>query len=126
MKNRFLIWMILSILITSCGVSSRDNRVRADNFKIGKTTRISDYQVFQTLDSTFGLAKNPYNGMVIAIKSSTQFTPIYDGELIFGPVVMTDTYSYDSIIDDNGRTFTRTVPIVVPYKEYSNQRRQSQ
>lgn len=126
MKKRFLFWMILSILISSCGVSRSDGVVRADNFKIGRTTRISNYQVFQTLDSTFGLAQNSYNGMIIAIKSSSQFTPIYDGEMIFGPVVMTDTYSYDSIIDDNGRTFTRTVPVVVPYKEYSNQRRQSQ
>ena len=85
---------------------------------------ISSYQIFQTLDSNFGLAKNPYNGMIIAVKSSSSFYPIYDGETISGSVVMIDTYSYDSIIDENGRTFTRTVPIVVPYKEYTNQRRQ--
>ena len=123
MKSRLFLFALVILLVSSCGVSRSGSRARNDNFKIGKTTMISHYEVFQTLDGTFGLAKNPYNGMVIAIKSATQFAPIYDGETISGVVVMTDTYSYDSIIDDNGRTFTRTVPLVVPYKEYSNQRR---
>ena len=85
---------------------------------------ISNYKVFQTLDSNFGLATNPYNGMTIAIKSSSQFSPIYDGEIISGTVVMTDTYTYESIInEDTGRTFSRTVPLVVPYKEYSGKKK---
>ena len=121
MKTRFLCLVILSILASGCGVSG--GTARNDHFKIGKTTMISNYKVFQTLNSGFGLATNPYNGMTIAVKSATQFFPIYDGEIISGTVVMTDTYTYESIInEDTGRTFSRTVPLVVPYKEYSGKK----
>lgn len=78
---------------------------------MGKTTRISEYRVMQTLNSGFGLAINS-KAMVIAIKTSTKFYPIYDGETISGNVVMIDTYTYESQMG------MKTVPVVIPYSEY--------
>lgn len=120
-----IVFIILAILcLTSCGVSSY--MPKSDVFKMGESTYIHDYKVFQTLDDNMGLAKNALNGMIVLVKSSTQFAPIYDGEEIKGSVVMIDTYSYESLVDDgkpfsDGRPFTRTVPIVIPYNEYKAQ-----
>ena len=115
MKSRFALLAILVVLFSGCGVGSVTPR--NDIFKIGKNTIISGYEVFQTLDSGFALAMNRNNFMVIAVKSTSTYNPMYDGEIISGTVVMIDTYSYETKSDEQGNRKFKTVPLVVPYSE---------
>lgn len=84
---------------------------------MGKNTWISNYEIIQTIDEGFGLAVSRSNFMVIAIKSSSEFYPMYDGEAIKGSFVMVDTYTYERKPDENGNRQFKTVPVVVPYSE---------
>lgn len=119
MKKRIFIFALLAILVSSCGVST-SSLTRPDHFILNRATSISDYQIIQTLDADFGLAMNPYNGMVIALKSSSQFYPIYDKKVIKGTFVMIDTYSYETVKNEIGNSKIKTVPLVIPYKEFKN------
>ena len=85
---------------------------------------ISSFVVFQTLDSDFALAKNHNSQMVIAIRSSKTFNPLFDGKVIRGPFVMADTYSYETVKDDHGRSSYKTVPLMIPAAEYKQMQRE--
>lgn len=107
---------MLSFFISGCAISYSD--YKEDRFKLFRTTTIENYTVGQVLKPDFCLAVNPYNRMVIAIKSSSQFFPFYYRQAIKGTFMMIDTYSYETLPDENGRTQYLTVPVVVPYKEF--------
>ena len=61
--------------------------------------------------------------MVIAIRTSDKFYPVYDGEIISGAVVMTTTYTYETREDEHGRSRMKTVPVVIPLSEYKGGKR---
>lgn len=123
MKPRLILLALSILLISSCGISNTSSRSNSNQyFRIGKTSHITNFEVIQTLDKGFGLAMNPYTMMVIAIRTSEKFYPIYDGEKIYGAVVMTTTYTYETREDEHGRTRTKTVPLVIPLSEYKGKR----
>lgn len=121
--KKVVLWSLLAIFACSCAVSTPS--LKRDSFELFKTTSISDYVVFQTAENgEFGLATNPYNGMVIAVRSSSLFFPLYYQRAIKGMVIMIDTYSYETVPDEQGRTKRLTVPVVVPYREIKNKQKE--
>jgi hypothetical protein len=126
MRIKLIFAGLIALLVCSgCSVGSSSLRGpnSASSFKIGKTVMISSFVVFQTLDSDFALAKNYNSQMVIAIRSSKTFNPLFDGKVIRGPFVMADTYSYETVKDDYGRSSYKTVPLMIPAAEYKQQQR---
>ena len=118
--NLKYIFLLPLIAILFCGCSSSYNGIKTlpyGTFEVGGATYLDGYKVFQTLTRNFGLARND-DFMVVAIKSSSEFAPIYDGERLSGLVVMIDTYTYETVKDEHGRSTIKTVPLVVPHKEY--------
>ena len=124
MKSRLLFLALFILLISSCGISNSASRSDSNQyFRIGKTSHITNYEVIQTLDKDFGLAMNRNTLMVIAIRTSDKFYPVYDGEIISGAVVMTTTYTYETREDEHGRSRMKTVPVVIPLSEYKGGKR---
>ena len=97
--------------------------VSRTNFSLGKTTRLYNFMVMQCSEH-FALAmetKLVASPLIVAIKTSDSFEPFYDGKAISGYFVMIDTYTYETVPDENGRTRMKTVPLVVPREEYNGQ-----
>lgn len=121
MKTKlFLLTLAMAIF---CGCSSSYSISTSPyQLAIGKKTYISNYRVIQTIDTHFALAVDsrivdyPF---VIAIKSSVEHAPFYDGQIITGSFVMIDTYTYETVPDKENRTFVKTVPLVIPKNEYN-------
>lgn len=117
MKLRIALLALFAILTSSCGITSYSPK---DEFKIFKPTSIQNYEIIQTFNEGFGLAMSRDNFMAIAIKSSRDLLPMYDGEIIRGRFIMIDTYTYDTRPDEQGRQTRKTVPLVVPWKEFQD------
>ena len=117
MKLRFVLLTIVVIVASSCGVSSYSQK---DDFKMFKPLSIRNYEIIGTYNEGFGLAVSRDNLMVIAIKSSRDLLPMYDGQTIRGRFVMIDTYSYDTRPNEQGNSTRKTVPLVVPWKEFKD------
>ena len=45
---------------------------------------------------------------------------MYDGRLLANDYVMIDTYTYTTYPDELGRTYSKTVPVVIPKEDYLN------
>ena len=86
-------------------------------FSIGTTYSITDYRIIQTINPHLGLAKSA-SGLVLAVQTSDSFDPFYDNLFISGQFVMISTYTYSTVPDEYGRVFSKTVPLVVPLRDY--------
>ena len=109
MKLRTIIAAVAVLLVTACGTSKYGIKSTApDEFKVGYSTWIFEYTVFQRLEP------------IIAVRAHEGFKyyPFYDDQLISGKYVMVDTYTYETVPDFRGRVFERTVPLVIPLEEY--------
>lgn len=124
--KRFLIVIAFALLI--CGCSSMRYTSSSAKFAIGKTSYISDYRVIQTLNAHFALVRDNRlvdNPLVIAIRTAEDSDILfYDGQTISGQFVMIDTYTYETAASTAERIRMRTVPLVVPKKEYQTQKSQ--
>ncbi len=92
--------------------------------KVGYVTTIRSAVVFQTLEEHFALANwTCYYGsdtreLIVAIRCDDTDSPMYDGRVLGGDFVMVETYNYTTYPDELGRTFSKTVPVVVPKEDY--------
>lgn len=92
--------------------------------RVGYVTTIRNAEIFQTLGDHFALADwTLFNGsltrkLVVAIRCNDDDSPMYDGRVLSGEYVMVDTYTYTTYPDELGRTFSKTVPIVIPKEDY--------
>ena len=122
MKARLFILSLIAYILCGCSVMSNSYTLpTSTQFAMGKGTYISNYRIIQTLNEHFALAADNRVGsnMIIAVRTSGGFDPFYDEEIISGQFVMVDTYTYETVPDDNGRTRAKTVPLVVPRADYS-------
>lgn len=120
MKTKFLLLMVALFLLGGCGPSYYSTSTQ--RFSIGKTTYVTNYRVIFCYDAHFAIAMD--NRIVvaptaIAIKSSENFDPFYDGQIINGQFIMIDTYTYDARRDEDGNRNVKTLPLVVPKADYS-------
>ena len=116
MKTRLFIIALMTVVLCSCGSSIHPTN--PNNFSIGKPTYISNYYVLQTLDAHFALVADNTSRLIIAVNTSDSFHPFYDKEKVSGWFVMIDTYTYETVPDKYGRTFIKTIPLVVPKQDY--------
>ena len=115
------------VLATACGTSKYGIKSTApDEFKVGYSTWIFEYTVFQRLEPGFCLVQSSFSDQIIAVRAHEGFKyyPFYDDQLISGKYVMVDTYTYETVPDFRGRVFERTVPLVIPLEEYLATRKQ--
>lgn len=121
MKTKLFFLTLITVIICGCG--STINTTRPDSFSVGKYTYISNYYVFQTVDTHFALvADNRPSRLIIAIRTSDYFNSFYDKKRIDGWFVMVDTYTYETVPDKYGRTQIKTIPLVVPKEDYIHHR----
>jgi hypothetical protein len=115
------------LLATACGTSKYGIKSTApDDFKMGQSTWIFQYTVFQRLEPGFCLVESSFSDQIIAVRAHEGFEyyPFYDKQLISGKYVMVDTYTYETVPDFRGRSFEKTVPLVIPLEEYLATRKQ--
>ena len=121
--KKFLILFTIALLFCGCGPMRYTSS--SAKFAIGKTTYISDYRVIQTLNAHFALVRDNRlvdNPLVIAIRTEDDSDILfYDGQTISGLFVMIDTYTYETAASTADKIRMRTVPLVVPKKEYQTQ-----
>ena len=60
----------------------------------------------------------PSSGLMFAVSTSDSFDPLYDDLKIYGAFVMIQTYTYETREDEYGRTRIKTIPLVVPLRDY--------
>lgn len=134
----FLIIVAFAAILSSCGVSkssttaeptktislsrhsSRTDGLYSKNyvqFVLGKTVYVSNAFIIQTIDPHFGIAATP-TGVIFAVSTSDSFDPIYDDLKVSGAFVMIKTYTYETAEDEYGRTRIKTIPQVVPLRDY--------
>ena len=121
MKLRTIIVAVAVLLATACGTSKYGIKSTApDDFKMGQSTWIFQYTVFQRLEPGFCLVESSFSDQIIAVRAHEGFEyyPFYDKQLISGKYVMVDTYTYETVPDFRGRSFEKTVPLVIPLEEY--------
>ena len=121
MKLRTIIAAVAVLLVTACGTSKYGIKSTApDEFKVGYSTWIFEYVVFQRLEPGLCLVQSSFSDQIIAVRAHEGFKyyPFYDDQLISGKYVMVDTYTYEPVPDFRGRVFERTVPLVIPLEEY--------
>ena len=121
MKLRTIIVAVAVLLATACGTSKYGIKSTApDDFKVGQSTWIFQYTVFQRLEPGFCLVESSFSDQIIAVRAHEGFEyyPFYDKQLISGKYVMVDTYTYETVPDHRGRVFEKTVPLVIPLEEY--------
>lgn len=121
MKARLFLLVIIAILLCGCGTSYYSTS--SNQFSMGKTSYISNYRVLQTINTHFVLAtdtKIVASPMIVAIRTSDEANPFYDNQMISGGFVMVDTYTYDTVPDENGRSRRKTVPLLIPKAEYQS------
>ena len=121
MKLRTIIVAVAVLLATACGTSKYGIKSTApDDFKMGQSTWIFQYTVFQRLEPGFCLVESSFSDQIIAVRAHEGFEyyPFYDKQLISGKYVMVDTHTYETIQDFRGRSFEKTVPLVIPLEEY--------
>lgn len=90
----------------------------APQFVLDKAVSIYDARIIQTINAHFGIAILPSSGLVFAVNTSDSFDPLYDDLKISGVFVMTQTYSYETREDEYGRSKIKTIPVVVPLRDY--------
>lgn len=128
---------IVAFSLTSCSVTSTSSTTNSSyqtysnprtdglylmnstQFVLDKTVTVSNARIIQTIDSHFGIAIVP-SGLVFAISTSDSFDPLYDDLKIYGQFVMTQTYTYETQPDEYGRTKIKTIPVIVPLRDYEN------
>lgn len=123
MKVRLLLLALVATILCGCGSTTAYFSSSPNRFVMGKSTYITNYRVLQTINPHFALAidnRMVTNRLVIAIRTSEQSDPFYDGQTISGSFVMVDTYTYETNPDEYGRTRVPTVPLVVPKDEYGS------
>ncbi len=121
MKLRTIIVAVAVLLATACGTSKYGIKSTApDDFKMGQSTWIFQYTVFQRLEPGFCLVESSFSDQIIAVRAHEGFEyyPFYDKQLISGKYVMVDTYTYETVPDFRGRVYEKTVPLVIPLEEY--------
>lgn len=122
MKRVFILLLLLAEIL--CGCSTTYSSTSSAKFSMGKTTYISNYRVMQTLNPHLVLAidnRAVENKLIIAIQTASRSNPMYDEQIISGRFVMVDTFTYETTRDRYGRTTRKTVPLVVPEKDYKAQ-----
>ena len=121
MKRYILISLLLVMVsISSCSVFNQGTSLHySSQFQPGCVTGVYNAKVFQTIVAE-GLALAEYsNGnenIIFAVKSEE--VVLYDGLNFSGEFVMMDTYTYETYPDELGRTFIKTVPLVVSRSQY--------
>ena len=121
LKLRTMIVAVAVLLATACGTSKYGISSTAPaEFKVGYSTRLFEYTVFQRLEPGFCLVESSFSDQIIAVRAHEGFEyyPFYDKQLISGKYVMVDTYTYETVPDHRGRVFEKTVPLVIPLEEY--------
>ena len=109
----------LFVLFNSCvtlSLIASDIEAQHREFEIGKKTNLNGSRIFQTLGKREGLAV--LDGTVFYYAISSDFDPLYDNEHLTGWGVMIDTYCYETVPDEYGRTKIKYVPYVIPLKDY--------
>ena len=90
----------------------------APQFVLGKAVSVYDARIIQTVNAHFGIAIAPSSGLMFAVSTSDSFDPLYDDLKIYGAFVMIQTYTYETREDEYGRTRIKTIPLVVPLRDY--------
>lgn len=88
-------------------------------FVLDKTVTVSNARIIQTINPHFGITAVP-SGLIFAVSTSDSFDPLYDELRISGQFVMTQTYTYETRPDEYGRTIIKTIPVIVPLRDYKN------
>lgn len=88
-------------------------------FVLDKTVTVINASIIQTINPHFGIAAVP-SGLIFAVSTSDSFDPLYDELRISGQFVMTQTYTYETRPDECGRTKIKTIPVIVPLRDYKN------
>ena len=103
--------LFVCLLNTSC---SSTNHVPSSQVKFLYV------KVFQTLSRTEALARcrdnYGFSGDVVKVISYDE--PLFDGKELRGGFVFLTTYSYETVPDEYGRTFMKTVPVYINRFEY--------
>ena len=111
------ILLILAIFLVSCSAQRQLIRIGCSmrQFKIGYYTPIYNYQVMDILEPNFFLAIGGSSDKpsVIAVSVLDEEGPFYNHQLVEGPYVMIDTFSYETQAHSQ-----MTVPLVVSLKHY--------
>ena len=129
---------VLSIITYGCGISNPSNTTNEAfayrssqsynrtnglysnmnaQFAPGRTVQVNNARIIQTINPHFGLAMTP-TGLIFAVSTSDSFDTLYDDLIIAGAFVMIDTYTYETREDEVGRTKIKTIPLVVPLRDY--------
>ena len=136
--NRIIILLaIFAFSLTSCSVANTSPTTsssyliysnprteglyaRGDTqFVLDKTVTVINASIIQTINPHFGIAAVP-SGLIFAVSTSESFDPLYDELRISGQFVMTQTYTYETRPDEYGRTKIKTIPVIVPLRDYKN------
>lgn len=120
-----------AISLTSCSVTSTSYQTYSNprteglyakgdtQFVLDKTVTVINASIIQTINPHFGIAAVP-SGLIFAVSTSDSFDPLYDELRISGQFVMTQTYTYETRPDEYGRTKIKTIPVIVPLRDYKN------
>ncbi len=132
-----LLLATFAISLTSCSVTSTSSTTSSSylaysdprteglyakgntQFVLNKTVTVINASIIQTINPHFGIAAVP-SGLIFAVSTSDSFGPLYDGLRISGQFVMTQTYTYETRPDEYGRTKIKTIPVIVPLRDYKN------
>ena len=110
--------MVMSILLAGCSAQKHLVRIgHSPEFRLEWYTPIRNYTVLQIQDPNFFLAVDDASvrPSVIAVSISNELGPVYEGQKLHGIYVMIDTYTYETRSNE-----TKTVPLVMPIKDYEN------
>ena len=135
-----LVLSVVSFVFTGCSISSTSSgnttttspylmssNPRTDGlysrneqqFVIDKIVTVANARIIQTVNPHFGIAIVP-SGLIFAISTSDSFDPFYDDLKIGGQFVMIQTYTYETRGDEYGRTKIKTIPLIVPLRDYKS------
>ena len=117
-KIKTILLMVMSILLVSCSAQKHLVRIgHSPEFRMEWYTPIRNYTVLQIQDPNFFLAVDDASvrPSVIAVSISNELGPVYEGQKLHGIYVMIDTYTYETRSNE-----TKTVPLVMPIKDYEN------
>lgn len=137
--NRIIILLLatFSISLSNCSVASTSPTTNSSylaysnprteglyakgdtQFVLDKTVTVINAYIIQTINPHLGIAAVP-SGLIFAVSTSDSFDPLYDELRISGQFVMTQTYTYETRPDEYGRTKIKTIPVIVPLRDYKN------
>ena len=129
MKSTLVIFLTaLAFVLTGCSVTGpyltsnpRTEGLYSNEpqFVLDKTVSVANARIIQTVNPHFGIAVFS-SGLLFAVSTSDSFDPLYDDLKIAGSFVMIQTYTYETREDEYGRTKIKTIPVIVPLRDYKN------